>query len=66
MSMSMLNQALVASTLLMLQHLSIYVNPYTGGGINKCMVSNCIDLCLNYKCNLKPVTCCYLPPTHSA
>ena len=50
--MPMLHQALVASTLM----LSCYVNPNTGG-VHKCLVANSIDLCVKYKCNLKPVTC---------
>ena len=38
--------------------LTCYVNPNTVG-VHKCLVSNSIDLSLKYKCNLKPVTCCY-------
>ncbi len=53
--MSMLNQALVASTLsMMLQDLSyelVYVNPNTVG-VHKCPVSNSIDLCSKYKCKV--------------
>ncbi len=63
--MSMLNQALVASKLLMLQNLMNNVNPNTVV-VQKCIVSNSIDLCLKYKCNLKPVTCRYLLPSHPA
>ncbi len=55
--MSMLNQALVASTLLMLQifnELNWYVYFV---GFTSVWFQSSIDFCLKYENNLKPLTC---------
>ncbi len=41
-------------------------NKFKYCGVHKCLVSNCIDICSKYKNYLKPVTCHYQLPTHSA